>query len=153
MKPTVSAGAWRTLRLRAHEVPDRTNYLREVLEGSSLMVQPFMPEILEEGEHSLLFFGGEFSHAVLKRAREGDFRVQWTHGGRHVPTAPTPSILSQARATLAAAPSPGLYARVDGVIRGGRLILMELEQIEPYLFFAEGPGSLHRFVRALCARL
>ena len=89
----------------------------------------------------------------MKRPKDGDFRVQWTHGGSHASVAPPPSIVDQARAVLDAAPSAGLYARVDGVVRDGRLILMELEQIEPYLFLAESPGSVDRFVAALRARL
>ena len=79
--------------------------------------------------------------------------MQWTHGGSQVPISPTPSIVGQARAALAAAPSIGLYGRVDGIVRDGRLILMELELIEPYLYLAECPGAAERFVRALCARL
>ena len=153
LKPAISAGAWRTLRLRREDVAGQTPYLRRVLEDGDLMVQPFVPEILEDGEHSLLFFDGRFSHAVRKRARAGDFRVQWTHGGTQAPTTPPAALVAQARAVLDAAPSAGLYARVDGVVRDGRLILMELEQIEPYLYFAEAPGSLDRFADALRARL
>ena len=153
VKPTVSAGAWRTLRLRRDEVAGHAEHLRTVLADGGLMVQPFLPEIVSEGEYSFLYFGGEFSHAVLKRAKPGDYRVQWTHGGTHVPATPAAALLEQAHAVLAAAPSAGLYARVDGVVRGGRLLLMELEQIEPYLFFEQGPGSMDRFVAALRARL
>jgi hypothetical protein len=153
VKPRVSAGAWRTVRLRREEVAAHGDHLRTVLAGGGLMVQPFLPEILAEGEYSFLFFGGTFSHAVLKRPKAGDYRVQWTHGGSHVPIAPSSSLVEQARAVVAAAPSAGLYARVDGVVRDGRLLLMELEQIEPYLYFAQGPGSMHRFVEALRARL
>jgi glutathione synthase/RimK-type ligase-like ATP-grasp enzyme len=153
LKPTISAGAWRTRRLRRERLPSHTAHVREVLVGSDLMVQPFQPEILDEGEHSLLFFDGRFSHAVLKRARADDFRVQWTHGGTQVRTTPAASLVAQARAVLDAAPSAGLYARVDGIVRDGRLILMELEQIEPYLYFAESPGSLDRFADALRSKL
>lgn len=153
VKPTISGGAWRTRRLRRAEVPEQAEFLREVLSASAAMVQPFLPEILEAGEVSLLFFGGEFSHAVLKRPRAGDYRVQWSHGGTQARFEPAAPLVTQARAVLDAAPSAGLYARVDGILKGGRLVLMELEQIEPYLFLAEGPGAAERFVAALCARL
>jgi hypothetical protein len=149
VKPTVSAGSWRTLRLAADEVGSRLGEIREILSGSGLMAQPFLPEVVEQGEWSLVFFRGAWSHAVVKRPREGDFRVQWTHGGRHAGAAPPAGLVEQARAALAAAPSPGLYARVDGVVRDGRFLLMELEQIEPYLFFGECPGSSDRFVEAI----
>jgi glutathione synthase/RimK-type ligase-like ATP-grasp enzyme len=153
VKPTVSGGAWRTLRLRREEVAAHGEHLKTVLAESGLMVQPFLPEILAEGEYSFVFFDGAYSHAAQKRAKPGDYRVQWTHGGTHVPAAVSRALVAQAEAALAAAPEPGLYARVDGVVRDGRLLLMELEQIEPYLFFAQGPGSAERFVAALSARL
>jgi hypothetical protein len=149
LKPTVSAGAWRTLRVPADEVEAHRGAIREILAGSGLMAQPFLPEVLEAGEWSFVFFRGEWSHAVVKRPRPGDFRVQWTHGGTHAVAAPPAGLLAQARAVLDAAPSPGLYARVDGVVRGGRFLLMELEQIEPYLFFGESEASAERFVHAL----
>lgn len=153
VKPTISGGAWRTRRLRRAEVAGEAAFLREVLSASAAMVQPFLPEILRDGEVSLLFFGGEFSHAVRKRPRTGDYRVQWSHGGTQASFEPSADLVAQAGTVLDAAPSPGLYARVDGILQGERLVLMELEQIEPYLFLAEGPGAAERFVTALCARL
>ncbi len=117
------------------------------------MVQPFLPEIVSDGEHSLLFFDGEFSHAVLKRPKAGDFRVQGVHGGSQVAETVPASLVREARAVLEAAPSPGLYARVDGIIRDGRFVLVELEQIEPYLFLAESSGAADRLAWALRARL
>ena len=153
VKPRISGGAWLTLRLRREEVASHAAALGEILTTGGLMAQPFLPEIVEQGEHSLLFFDGAFSHATVKWPREGDFRVQWAHGGSHVASTPSPRLVSEAREVLSAAPSVGLYARVDGIVRDGRLVLMELEQIEPYLFLAEGPGAAERFVRALVARL
>jgi glutathione synthase/RimK-type ligase-like ATP-grasp enzyme len=153
VKPTISGGAWRTLRLAARDVPRHVRHLETVLADSGLMAQPFLPEVVERGEVSLLFFGGAYSHAVLKRARPGDFRVQWTHGGTHVPLEAPPGLVEQARAVLRAAPEPGLYARVDGVLRDGRLVLMELEQLEPFLFLALDPGAGARLAAALLRAL
>ncbi len=153
VKPAVSAGAWRTHRLRRADLPGAGAILDEVLAAGALLVQPFLPEVVVDGEHSLLFFDGEFSHAALKRAKAGDYRVQWTHGGTQVAEAVSADLVRQARAVLDAAPSPGLYARVDGIVRDGRFILMELEQIEPYLFFGQAPDACGRLARALRARL
>lgn len=153
VKPAVSGGAWRTHRLRAHEVAGAGAAFDEVLSGGALLAQPFLPEIEAEGEVSLVFFEGRYSHAVRKRAKPGDWRVQWTHGGTHVAMEPAPALLEQARAVLAAAPEPGLYARVDGIVRDGRLLLMELEQVEPFLFFGEGPAGAVRLAEAVVARL
>jgi glutathione synthase/RimK-type ligase-like ATP-grasp enzyme len=153
VKPTVSAGAWRTLRTRASDLASNGHHLRSILAGGGLMAQPFVPEVVTEGELSFVFFAGELSHAVRKRPGAGDFRVQWIHGGSHAAEAPSREHVAQARAALAAAPSEGLYARVDGVVRGGRLVLMELEMIEPYLFLTEAPGSRERFARAVAERV
>ena len=153
VKPAVSAGAHRTARVRADDPESVARHAREIEPTATLLVQPFLPEVLVQGETSLLFFGGAFSHAVVKRPRAGDFRVQWAHGGTHERVAPTLEIVEQARAVLAAAPSPGLYARVDGLLREGRFVLMELEQIEPYLFLDEDPAAADRLVAALRAAL
>lgn len=153
LKPAVSGGAWRTHRMRRAELSGAGAVLDEILRASALLVQPFLPEVVADGEHSLLFFDGAFSHAALKRAKPGDYRVQWTHGGTQVPETVPDALVTQARAVLDAAPSPGLYARVDGIVRDGRFVLMELEQIEPYLFFAQAPEAPGRLARALTARL
>ncbi len=153
LKPAVSAGAWNTLRVPRGGLAGARPALAGLLALGTVLVQPFLPEVVADGELSFVFFGGVYSHAALKRARPGDFRVQWTHGGSHVPAAPAPALVEQARAALRAAPEPGLYARVDGIVRDGRLLLMELEQIEPYLFFAQGPGSAERFARLLAQAL
>lgn len=153
LKPTVSAGAWRTHRVRRDALPEASGLVAEVLASSGLMVQPFLPEIVSDGEHSLLFFDGELSHAALKRPKPGDFRVQWAHGGSQVAETVPPSLVREARAVLEAAPSPGLYARVDGIVRDGRFLLVELEQIEPYLFLSQSSGAADRLARALLARL
>ncbi len=153
LKPTVSAGAWRTRRVRRDALADATALITEVLGSSALMVQPFLPEFVAAGEHSLLFFDGEFSHAALKRPKAGDFRVQWVHGGSQVPESVPTWLVRQARAVLDAAPSPGLYARVDGIVRDGHFVLVELEQIEPYLFLSQSAGAADRLARALRARL
>lgn len=153
LKPTVSAGAWRTHRMGRAELAGAGAAIDEILDAGGLLVQPFLPEVVADGEHSLLFFDGVFSHAALKRAKPGDYRVQWTHGGTQVAESVSPSLVGQARAVLDAAPSPGLYARVDGIVRDGRFVLMELEQIEPFLFLAQAPEASLRLARALRARV
>src|SRR5262245_29573961 len=104
LKPTISGGSWRTLHVAAGEVGSHADYLREVLADSGLMAQPFLPEVVEQGEYAFLFFGGEYSHTALKRPKPGDFRVQWTHGGSQVAWTPSPATIEQARAVVAAAP-------------------------------------------------
>ena len=121
------------------------------------LVQAFVPEIARDGEWSLLFFDGVYSHAVLKRAASGDFRVQSQFGGSVEALEPPAELLSSARDALAAVAALGFrdhaYARVDGVVVGGRFRLMELEMIEPALFLAQRPDAAERFANVLRQRL
>src|SRR5262249_58479067 len=110
-------------------------------------------EMARVGEHSLLYFGGEFSHAVLKTPAAGDFRVQAQHGGTHRALEPSAEMRRAAEAILRALPTETLYARIDGVEREGRFELMEVEVIEPYLFFPGAPDgapnpAIDRYVAA-----
>jgi glutathione synthase/RimK-type ligase-like ATP-grasp enzyme len=115
------------------------------------LVQPMLDEI-RNGEHSLFFFGGEFSHAILKTPAAGDIRVQEEHGGTTVGTTPPPQVLAAATAIVAEVPD-ATYARVDGVIEDGEFLLMELELIEPELYFRCTTGGEDRFARAVLATL
>lgn len=105
-----------------------------------MMVQPFLSRIQEEGEFSFIFIDGRFSHALLKTAKSGDYRIQSTYGGQETPITPDQADLADAEAVLKFLDETPLYARVD-MLRGGdgRLLLMELELIEPYLYPLEGP--------------
>ena len=136
IKPVVGAGAWRQARVRRGEaLPEPAQ-----LPPGRAMIQAFMPAIQDEGEYSLLFFGGEFSHAVIKRAAKGDYRIQGMYGGVDTPYQPSHSDIALARQCLEAActhcgADTLLYARVD-MVRGsdGALKLMEIELIEPYYY-------------------
>ena len=104
------------------------------------MIQPFIASIATEGEYSFLFVDGAFSHALVKRPRSGDYRIQEAYGGTSQAIPPSPADLMSAQAVLTALATPPLYARVDMVRgQGGELLLMELEVIEPFLFPKEGP--------------
>jgi glutathione synthase/RimK-type ligase-like ATP-grasp enzyme len=144
IKPAISGGADGTFRL----APD--DPIPEHLFGCDMLIQPMMPKIASEGEYSLFYFGGVFSHAILKTPAAGDFRVQEQFGGREVSVTPPPGTLVLAQAALAAAPAPTRYARVDMVRGSGDVFaLMELELIEPSLFldFAADGGAA--FARAI----
>jgi glutathione synthase/RimK-type ligase-like ATP-grasp enzyme len=156
VKPTVSGGAHRTWR--ASPDAETTDELRlaEMLEDGAVMVQPLVAEVERDGEWSLVFFDGTFSHAILKRPRSGDFRVQREHGGTIETAGPAPSVIAAAKRALAAIPfrgAPPLYARVDGCIVDGALRLMELEVLEPELFLRCAPESAERLAESLLARM
>ena len=148
VKPAVSASAFRTFIVESGTAAHQRE-LDDLLTRGDVLVQPFVPEVVDKGEWSLVFFAGDFSHAVLKRARSGDFRVQAEYGGSTVAADPPDGLLSDAGHLLSLLSDPWLYARVDGVDVGGRLLLMELELIEPVLFFAERPDAAARFAQAI----
>ncbi len=125
--------------------------LGELLRAGDVMVQPFVSEVRDRGEWSILFLGGQLSHAVLKRPAEGDYRVQWEFGGSAVTMAPPPTLVADAEAVMAAVPGDPVYARVDGVERDGHLVLMELELIEPHLFLGWHAGAATRLAASIGA--
>lgn len=112
-------------------------------------IQEFLPEIETTGEWSLVFFRGSLSHAVLKKPARRDFRVQEEHGGSQSRADPPPELLDQAAGLLQFIPKPWLYARVDGVVRDGLLLVLEVELIEPTLFLAYSSQAVERFAQAI----
>ena len=152
-KPAVSASGHDTHLVSLPLEATVRETIERVASRGDLLVQPFLDEVPAHGEYSLIFIDGVFSHAAIKRAADGEFRVQTDHGGTVAPTAASPSLVEQAERVLAALPEVPLYARVDGVARGDELLLMELELIEPNLFFELAPGSAERFASALARRL
>lgn len=119
-----------------------------------MMVQPFLSMIQEEGEYSFIFVDGAFCHALLKTAKSGDYRIQSSYGGKETAISPDETDLADAKAVLSTLDEVPLYARVD-MLRGadGRLLLMELELIEPYLYPVEGPNLGPMLAAAVARRL
>lgn len=156
VKPTVSGTAWHTVRGWAGSSALAEQVARLPADFEYL-VQPFLPQIEQAGEWSLIYLGGEFSHAVLKRPAAGDYRVQGEFGGSAERLAPEPSIRASADRVLQAATQLGhgdtAYARVDGVVVEGQFLLMELELIEPHLHLMAQHGAAERLATAILARL
>ena len=156
IKPTVSASAWCTVRGRAEgvELRDAVATLPAHLE---YLIQPFVPEVASEGEWSLLFFDGVYSHAVLKRPAPGDYRVQLEFGGGREFIEPDEETIAAASRAVSAVQSLGferaVYARIDGVRRGGRFLIMEIEMIEPFLFLSGAEGASQRFAAAILKKI
>ena len=149
VKPAVSGGAKNTFIISRHETAVRQPQLTELVAHEDFLAQPFLSRVQEEGEWSLLYYGGEFSHAVLKTPKQGDFRVQHYLGGAIAPRE-APAHLRLAADRIVQQFAPGcLYARVDGLDQDGELLLMELELIEPFLYLASDPQALPRYEQAL----
>lgn len=160
VKPSVSASAYETWSTTREHAPADEPRFRALAARGPVLVQRFVREVIEAGEWSLIFFGGSgvdaFSHAVVKRPRDGDFRVQPEHGGGSTPAHPDARLVAEASAALRCAEEgagPILYARVDGCVVDGRFVTMELELLEPSLFLGTRPGAADRLADALLARM
>jgi glutathione synthase/RimK-type ligase-like ATP-grasp enzyme len=149
VKPSVSSSGAHTWRTQTAELSTRETDFRALIFERDVMVQPFIPELQRDGEWSFVFFEGEYSHAVRKRARDGEFRVQREHGGSAEAEAPRGSLVEEAGRILSLVPDRWLYARVDGCERAGALMLTELEVLEPSLFLSYHPAAPERFARAI----
>jgi glutathione synthase/RimK-type ligase-like ATP-grasp enzyme len=146
VKPIVSASAHETHLLRRGES-------RNVRDARETMVQPFISEI-EEGEWSVIFFDDRHSHTVLKRPAKGDFRVQKDFGGNALLHDAPHGVMELARQVVQALDPLPLYTRVDIVdTRDRGALLVEVELVEPELFFDLAPFATTTFSDALLHRL
>lgn len=153
LKPAISASGYETYALTLPLDAEARTCVDRVTAIGDALVQPFAPEVPRDGELSLTFIDGAFSHAALKRVRDGEFRVQEKYGGSTVPTTVPPAVVRQAAQALRALPANTLYARVDGIVRGDALLLMELELIEPNLLLGLKAGAHETLARAIAGRL
>lgn len=149
IKPVISAAGAQTHKLRRHEAAPYESTFATLIAQGGVLVQPFMPEIIAEGEWSLIWIGGHYSHALLKHPPADHFLVQEHFGGTWEAAQPSPSVISQAAAVLDTLREPLLYARVDGVLHQGRFHVMELELTEPSLFLQAHPPSAQHFAEAI----
>jgi len=131
IKPVIGAGGVNQFKGALGTMPPPDHPLWH----QGVMIQPFMASIAEEGELSLIFFDGMFSHAVRKTPAPAEYRIQSAFDGKEHAFVPAESDLASAQAVIDALPAPALYARVDLVRRAdGVLAVMECELIEPYLY-------------------
>ena len=150
LKPMVSGAARHTYRLEAGNIEQHGDIYAELIQSEDFMLQEFQQNILQDGEVSMMVFGGKYSHAILKRAKKGDFRVQDDFGGTVHPYTPTVEEIEFAeRVALLCEPVP-VYARVDLTWDAQRApVLMELELIEPELWFRFAPKAADLMAEAL----
>ncbi|MEO8622606.1 MAG: hypothetical protein ABI625_16155 [bacterium] len=156
VKPAVSASAHETWRSSSGSARDDDARLAAMVSRGRVLVQPYLDVVAADGEWSLLFYGGVYSHAVLKRPHANDFRVQHEHGGTSEVCEPSRDVIAAAaRALVAAEEGRGaaLYARIDGCVIDGAFVVMELELIEPDLFLRSKTAAPDRLAGALEQRL
>jgi glutathione synthase/RimK-type ligase-like ATP-grasp enzyme len=148
VKPTISGGAMNTLRLNINNAKDHETQINKWLTEQAYLVQPLKKEIIDEGEWSFLFFNGQFSHHLLKVAKKGEFRIQHFFGGKIISPDFDRNIINVAQEYVNKFAPNSLYVRVDGVITKNGFELMELELIEPYMFFFTNEESLENYYNA-----
>lgn len=149
IKPAFSGGSYLTEVFEVSNISAiNTNYASIAAE-KELLLQEFMPEIQVVGETSFIFFNKKFSHCVNKKPQKGDFRVQNQFGGSYTLVHPSTELIAKAEQVIQTFDAALLYARVDGIIIDNELHLMEIECIEPDLYFDISEGALDRFVASI----
>jgi glutathione synthase/RimK-type ligase-like ATP-grasp enzyme len=154
IKPAISGGARLTFLVDRQSAPGLQATVADCLRREAMIVQPFVDGIRTEGEISIVVIGGEPTHAVRKVAKAGDFRVQDDHGGTVHPHLASREEIAFAREAIARCDHEAHYARVD-VARdaAGKLRLMELELIEPELFFRFHPPAAEKLAEVVARAL
>jgi glutathione synthase/RimK-type ligase-like ATP-grasp enzyme len=153
VKPLVSGGSKNTIKIHVDSWQNQSTKINKLLEQEDYLIQPFIKEVQEVGEYSLIFFNAKFSHAVLKSPAKEDFRVQHYFGGTVSVIDPSPELMESCQNLVTEFASESLYVRVDGVVIDGLFHLMELEMIEPYLFLGLADQAIPNYKTALKARL
>ena len=149
IKPAISGGGFNTWTTTSSFTRDDEEKFASMLKDGDVIVQEFVKEIESSGELSVVFFNRKYSHCVKKMPANGDFRVQSQFGGTQVPTEPDEKVLKKCIDLLNTIEHPLLYARVDGVLINNNFHLMELELIEPVLFFKHHEPACANFHTAL----
>ena len=150
LKPAISGTARHTYKLNAGNLSDHETILQQLITKEAMLLQPFQYNIIEKGEVSLVIINGRFTHAILKVAKAGDFRVQDDFGGSIHDYVPTKEEIAFAEAAIEACNPRPIYARVDILTDNhGKLALVELELIEPELWFRKNTKSAKALATAI----
>ena len=149
IKPAISSTGFSTRLIAGEPIAGDEEAYAAMRAQGDVLLQAYVPEVQQHGEWSLVFFGGRYSHAALKRAAPGEFRVHIEWGGTVESAEPPPALVRQAQALVDALNLHAAYARVDGTDVNGTLVVMEFELIEPELFFDHHPEAAGRLVDAI----
>jgi acyl carrier protein phosphodiesterase/glutathione synthase/RimK-type ligase-like ATP-grasp enzyme len=150
LKPCISGAARHTYKLNEENIEKHETIFKKLINKEALMLQPFQHNIVNKGEISLMVFNGTFTHAVLKKAKAGDFRVQDDFGGSVHDYKPTKDEITFAENAVKACIELPIYARVDVFEdNNGKIALSELELIEPELWFRKHPEAATILAKAI----
>lgn len=150
VKPVVGANGEDAFRVSGDCTAERLESIAARFQGRACMIQPFMPNIISEGEYSLFFFNGDYSHAILKIPAESEFRSQEERGAEILAVAPQEKLLLRAREAMETISPAPLYARIDLIRNAANdFLVMELELIEPSLYLRMAPWAPDQFAAAI----
>ena len=150
IKPAISASAFKTYKILADEIQGNEKLFNSLVQERDMLVQPYFETITQLGEASLMVFDGKFTHAILKKAQPGDFRVQDDFGGTVHNFIPTKVEINFAEKVFETCKSKPIYGRVDIVWDSDKnFYLSELEIIEPELWIRNYPKSAERIAEAV----
>jgi glutathione synthase/RimK-type ligase-like ATP-grasp enzyme len=153
IKPTISAGSFLTTKFSRAQIAEVIETHTTIHQSYDLVLQPFLPEIVTKGEVSLLYFGGKFSHAVIKKPSQGDFRIQSQYGGIYTQYQPNITLQKLGLHIANMIDPHHLYARVDMIELGNVHHVMEVEMIEPDLYFSIFPDKISTFIDTLVGKI
>jgi glutathione synthase/RimK-type ligase-like ATP-grasp enzyme len=154
LKPAISGAARHTYRFTKEEASKHEAIFSELIAKESMLIQEFQTQILTKGEVAFMVFGGKFSHAVLKKAKAGDFRVQDDFGGTIEIYHPNKEEIAFVEEAFAACEPVPVYARIDVIWdNDDQLCIGEIELIEPELWFRMDEKSADRCALATQAYL
>ncbi len=154
IKPAVSAAAFHTYVVSKEDFEEKALLFNELLQSRDMLVQEFQETITTMGEASLMVFGGKFTHAILKKAKEGDFRVQDDFGGTVHPYTPKEEEIKFAEFATAQCPTAPVYGRVDIIWDdAGLCYLSEMEFLDPEIWLRNAPESATILAEAISKEL
>lgn len=146
LKPAISGGAWHTYRMNKSNIAEHEDIFKELIKDKSILVQEYQTSISAKGEVSYMVIGGKFTHAVLKKAKGDDFRVQDNFGGTVHDYSPTAEEIEFAEMVVEKSKPKIAYARVDVMWDNNNLLSVgELELFEPSLWFRKHPQAAEMF--------
>ncbi|MFD2098520.1 ATP-grasp domain-containing protein [Flagellimonas iocasae] len=150
IKPCVSGAARHTYKIQKDSIDEYEDIFQKLISEEAMMLQEFQENIVKEGEISMMVFNGQVTHAVLKIAKPGDFRVQDDFGGTVHSFEPTTAQIDFATRVVHAAPELPMYARVDMFKdNDGNWALAELEIFEPELWFRLNPAAAEILAKSI----
>lgn len=150
IKPAIAGGAFHTYKVLQEERTSFEDVFEKLVSERDMLIQPFQETITSLGEASLMVFNGKYTHAILKKAKAGDYRVQDDFGGTVYDYTPTPEEIAFAENVFNACDPMPAYGRADIIWdTEGTILLGELEIIEPELWVRNQPASAEDFAEGI----